>query len=213
MTTLPALAVLFDMDGTLVDSTAVVEHVWGCFADRHSVDAAALLATSHGRTASETVTRWAPEGTDVAAEIAALNDVELGLVEGIVEIPGARDFALAVPRWGLVTSAPRDLAEARLAAIGLPSPEVLVSADDVTVGKPDPEPYRRGAEALGVAPADAVVFEDADAGIRSALAAGIRVVVVGTLDSPATEGLPRILDFRSASIRTGGPSGFEIDLG
>ncbi|MGA1837205.1 HAD-IA family hydrolase [Herbiconiux sp. 11R-BC] len=212
MSTLRARGILFDMDGTLVDSTAVVEHVWTRFAERHDLDAAALLATSHGRTAEETVRRWAPAGTDAASEVALLHGTELGMVDGIVEIRGAAAFTASVPRWALVTSAPRALALARLETVGIPAPAELVCAEDVSTGKPDPEPYLRGAAALGLDPAEVVVFEDAEAGVMSALAAGMRTVVVGGLSAPVTRGLPHIPDFAGTTVAVDG-DWIEIGLG
>ena len=195
--TIPAAAILFDMDGTLVDSTVVVERVWGRYADRHGLDVNAILATSHGRLMRETVARWAPEGVDIEAECDDLSTFELAQKDGMYAVGGAAAFANAVPRdaVALVTSAPLNLATIRLTAAGIDMPAVVVTADDVERGKPHPDPYLRAAELLGVAPRDAVVFEDAEAGIGSALAAGMRCVVVGSATGPITEGLPRIADY------------------
>ena len=197
-----ARAALFDMDGTLVDSTAVVETIWRDFADRFGLDRAMILASVHGVRAEDSVRRFAPPGSDVAAIVAELNAYELEHTEGTVEIPGAVAFLAGLPRScvALVTSASPALATGRLAAAGVPAPDVVVTADDVLHGKPAPDGYLAAAERLGVAAADAVVFEDAEAGIRSGLAAGMRVVVVGGHDSPTTEGLPRIAHYSDARI-------------
>ena len=201
------------MDGTLVDSTAVVEHVWGRFAREHEIDLVALLATSHGVKAIDTIRLHAP-GIDAVAAADELAAYELTQNEGIVEIPGAATFTALVPGDGyaVVTSAPTELAALRLALCGIRTPSVLVGAEDVEHGKPDPEPYLKAAAALGIAPADCVVFEDAAAGIRAGIAAGMRVVVVGSLDADAAAGLPRIADYSRSTIEPA-DDGFVIVLG
>jgi sugar-phosphatase len=195
--------VLFDMDGTLVDSTAVVEAVWGEFAARHGIDFGELLGYIHGRQAIDTVRRYLPGHDDPRSVVAELQDGELARLEGIVEIRGAARLLAALPpeRVAVVTSAPRPLAEARLRAAGLPVPPVLVTADDVDRGKPDPDGYVRAARALGSEPADAVVFEDADAGIRAGLGAGATTVVVGPFDGPSAQGLLRVRDLEQVAVR------------
>jgi sugar-phosphatase len=208
---LTARAFLFDMDGTLVDSTAVVEDVWARFATRHGLDVREILKTSHGRQMVDTVRRWSPDGTDIAAECRELSDYEILQTEGIVGLPGASTFVNALPQAtkALVTSAPRNLAVDRMRIAGFDLPDVVVSAEDVERGKPDPSCYLRAAELLGVSPADAIVFEDAEAGVRSALAAGMRCVVVGDLQGDVTRGLPRIRDYStlatSTTLRDGRP--------
>jgi sugar-phosphatase len=201
---LTVAAALFDMDGTIVDSTAVVESLWRRFCREHHVDAAALLAYSHGRRTPDIVHRFLPAASaaEVDAVTAELERRELDSNDGIVEVPGASALlgALTLP-WAVVTSAPRGLAVRRMAAAGLPVPDVLVPADEVARGKPDPDGYLRAAELLGVDPGDCVAFEDAEPGVRSALDAGTRVVVVGTLDSPVTAGLERVPDLTGVVLR------------
>ncbi|MCJ1695570.1 HAD-IA family hydrolase [Rathayibacter caricis] len=209
-----ARAALFDMDGTLVDSTAVVETIWRSFADRFGLDRAMILASVHGVRAEDSVRRFAPPGSDVAGIVAELNAYELEHTEGTVEIPGAVAFLAALPRTrvALVTSASPALAAGRLAAAGVPSPDVVVTADDVLHGKPAPDGYLAAAERLGVLATDAVVFEDAEAGVLAGLAAGMRVVVVGGHESPSTEGLPRIAHYSDARVVVDGDD-LLIDLG
>ena len=207
-TTLEVEAVLFDMDGTLVDSTRVVEDLWAVFAARHGLVLADLLAYSHGRRTRDTLARFLPPGHDIEAVAKELERTEADRVEGITEIPGARRLleALRGARTAVVTSAPRDLAEVRLAAAGLPAPEVLVCAEDVAAGKPDPSGYRDAAARLGAAPDRCLVLEDADAGIRAGVASGARTLVVGPHPSPATRDLDRVPDLRvvEASVLDGG---------
>ena len=212
--TLNARAILFDMDGTIVDSTATVEHVWGRFADTHGVSLETILGDSHGIKAVDTIRKYGPEGIDADAAAADIAAYEINLLDGIVEIPGAAAFvsALTDAQFALVTSAPRDLGIVRLNHCGIPLPSVIVGAEDVTHGKPDPEPYLSGARQLGIDPADCVVFEDAPAGIRAGLAAGMRVVVVGAVDDPVAEGLPRIHDYRFARVEQGDGGAFTIVL-
>lgn len=200
--TLTARALLLDMDGTLVDSTALVEEIWTMLARRFGHDPADLMRRIHGVRAADSIARFAPAGSDVPALLAELDRLELDGSPATVEIPGARDLVAALPAasHALVTSAGPALARARLAGAGIRVPDVVVSADDVTAGKPDPSGYLLAAERLGVDPADAIVYEDAEAGIRAGLAAGMRVVVVGDHASDATVGLPRVRDHRGTTV-------------
>ncbi|MFK0120335.1 HAD-IA family hydrolase [Streptomyces sp. NPDC090994] len=204
---LRASVLLFDMDGTLVDSTALVESTWADFSARHRTDLAEVLAYAHGRPTRETVAHFVADPERAAAETRRLVAHEQSETTGITEIPGARAFLAALPRgsWAIVTSAGRKLAEVRLAAAGLPLPEVLVSADDVVRGKPHPEGYLRAAARLGVAPGDTVVFEDSGAGVRAGLASGARTVVIGGLDD-FDDVAERHADFRGFRV-VPGPSG------
>lgn len=195
-------AVIFDMDGTLVDSTAVVEAVWATFADRFGLALDDVLAVSHGRRTIDTVRRFAPPGIDHAALAQELATVDVSSSEGIVEIPGAAAFQAGIPATmtAVVTSAPRELATARMAEAGLAVPPVIVPAEDVEHGKPHPEGYLRAAQLLGIPPDGVIVFEDAPAGIESASNAGMRVIVVGPYDGPAAANLPRIADFTKIRV-------------
>jgi sugar-phosphatase len=201
-TTLTCRAVLFDMDGTLVDSTAVVEQVWTTFAAEHGMDAQAIIATGHGVRAEDTMRRHGPAGFDVATGADRLFDLELAAVDGIVAVPGARAFVESLPAASiaLVTSARRALALRRLELADVPTPAVVVTAADVEHGKPAPDCYLMAARLLAVDPADAIVFEDAEAGIAAGLAAGMRTVVVGSHESETTRGLPRIRDYKGVSV-------------
>ncbi|MDQ0675778.1 sugar-phosphatase [Pseudarthrobacter siccitolerans] len=203
--TLTCGAVLFDMDGTLVDSTAVVEQVWGEFAARYGLDLGEILRTSHGVQARDTVTRFAPAGADVTALTAELGAMERVRTQGIVPLPGAASLLAALPpdAVALVTSADRILADIRMNAAGLPMPAIAVTAELVTRGKPDPEGYLKAAANLGVDPADAVVFEDAPAGIAAGVAACIRTVAVGPNTGPLPAGVLHIQDYSAVVVETG----------
>lgn len=194
------------MDGTLVDSTAVVEEVWGEFAARYGLDIAEILRTSHGVQAADTVRRFAPAGADVAALTEELGAMERVRTAGIIALPGAADLLRSLPAQAvaLVTSADRTLADIRMDAAGLDMPATAVTADLVTRGKPHPEGYLMAAGLLGVKPDDAVVFEDAPAGIAAGVAAGIRTVAVGPNAGELPAGVLHIADYRAvtASVET-----------
>lgn len=214
--TLTCRAVLFDMDGTLVDSTAVVEQVWGEFAARYGLDFEEILRTSHGVQAIDTVRRYAPAGADILALTAELGAMERARTEGIVSLPGAGALLGALPGTAvaLVTSADRLLAGIRMAAAGLAMPATAVTAELVARGKPHPEGYLMAAARLGVDPADAVVFEDAPAGIAAGVAAGIRTVAVGPNTGPLPAGVLHIADFSrvTADVATDEDGGTVISL-
>jgi len=173
--------VLCDMDGVLIDSTECVRRHWEEWARRHSIEMDRIMRIAHGQRPVETMQAVAPH-LDVVREAEAFTALELADTEGIVALEGAREFlqSLQGARWGIVTSASRDLALARLAAAGLPVPPVLVSGDDVARGKPAPDPYREGVKRLGCAAHACVAIEDAPAGIQSASAAGLHVIAVAS---------------------------------
>jgi sugar-phosphatase len=181
--TIAARAVLLDMDGTLVDSTAVVERLWLAWAEPHGIDRETVLRTVHGRQGHQSMAIMLPE-RDHAINLHE-NDVMLANeaddVDGVIEIPGARAFLDALRPFphAIVTSANVPLMTARMHAAGLDVPERRVTAEDVSASKPDPEGFLRAAELLGIDPADCVVFEDSGAGIQAGLAAGMRVIGVG----------------------------------
>jgi sugar-phosphatase len=176
-----AAGLLFDMDGVLVDSKAVIERVLQRWADRRGLDREAMLRLPHGQKTSDTVRNVAPH-LNLAEEVAWLDAEEERDLAGIVEVRGAERLvrALAPDEWALVTSAGRALAAKRLAAAGVPLPRTIVSGESVKRGKPDPESYLLGARLLGRRPEECVVLEDAPAGIAAGLAAGMRVIGVAT---------------------------------
>jgi len=181
MTRISCAALLFDMDGVLVDSTPAVARVWARWAARHGFDAAEVVHRAHGRPSITTVREYLPNG-DHLGENKAIERDEITDLDGIVPLPGALELLSAVPRgrWTIVTSCSRRLAEVRLETSGLPRPEVFVTSSDIQNGKPAPDPYLKGAQLLGFAPRDCVVVEDAPAGGRSGKAAGAIVLALRT---------------------------------
>ena len=180
-TTLHARALLFDLDGVLADSTASVESHWRHWAESHHLDAEALLRVVHGRRALDTIREFAPH-LDAEAELATLVAAEAGDTSGVVVAPGAAALLARLPAngWAVVTSGVRAVAVARLRTCGLPVPDVLVPADEIARGKPDPEGYLTAAARLGRTPAECVVIEDAPAGVAAARAAGMACVALTT---------------------------------
>ncbi|HEX2313041.1 MAG TPA: HAD family hydrolase [Thermomonospora sp.] len=183
----PAAAVLFDVDGTLIDSTPVVERSAHRWAAEYGLDPVEFLADAHGRRTSDRVAEFLPPER-VAEATARLDALEAADTEGITALPGVRELlgSLDGRPWALVTSMDRPLLAVRRAAAELPLPDVVVTAEDVRHGKPDPEGYLLAARRLGVEPADCVVVEDAPAGVRAGRAAGARVIAV-TTSHPASE--------------------------
>ena len=174
-------AVLFDLDGVLVDSARPVERVWRAWAERHGLDAAQVVKVAHGRRTIETVQLFTPH-LDAEAEAKELERAEIEDTTGLLEADGAGALLAILPAgsWAVVTSGTRVLATARLRNTGLQIPRVLVGAEDVEKGKPDPECYLKGAELLGVSAERCVVVEDTPAGIQAARSAGMVAVAVAT---------------------------------
>ncbi|HTS38709.1 MAG TPA: HAD-IA family hydrolase [Candidatus Solibacter sp.] len=185
MRKLTCAAILFDLDGVLVDSTKAVEREWREWAALKGVDGDAIVAIAHGVRSIEVIRRTAPH-LDAEAEAAALENHEAHDHRGVSCMPGALELVRSIPRerWGVVTSGSRLLATSRLPFCGLPIPDVLVTSDDVINGKPHPEPYLKGAARLGFSPADCVVIEDAPAGIEAARAAGMTVIGMASTYKP-----------------------------
>jgi len=180
-------AVLFDLDGVLVDSTQSIVSVWTGWSKQHSLDPARVLEVIHGRRTLEALQLLAPHRSN-EAEASQIEEAIIHQQDGVVAIPGAADLLNSLPpdRWCVVTSGIGEYARIRLGIAHLPVPRILVAADDVANGKPHPEPYLKAAQLLGVQPDDCLVVEDALNGIRAAHAAGMKVIGVATTYS-ATE--------------------------
>jgi sugar-phosphatase len=209
-------AVLFDLDGVLVESREATERVWVAWARRNGIDEGELRSAMHGVRSVEVVRALRPE-SDFVSEAAEIERVQAEDTRGLRAIPGAAEALLALreDRVAVVTSATRALATARLRAVGLTPPAVVVHAEDVSRGKPDPEGYLRAASRLGVDPGEALVVEDAPPGIEAGRAAGAAVVGVtsthpaGQLAAadiviPSLESLPAVLaeEFEASAVLT-----------
>ncbi|WP_181363534.1 HAD-IA family hydrolase [Aeromonas sp. HMWF017] len=201
--TLSVSALLLDMDGTLVCSTDDVEQVWRIWCREHQLDPEPVLAMCHGMRSREVIRALALQ-LDVEREAARLDELEM-LHTGGNAIAGAGELLRHLPpqHWAIVTSASERVAHHRLRCADLPLPAVLVGAEAVVNGKPDPEPYLLGAERLGVSPARCLVFEDAPAGIESALRAGCTVVQVEG-DAPLNPAVVAVIrDWREVKVALG----------
>nr|WP_319515060.1 HAD-IA family hydrolase [uncultured Cohaesibacter sp.] len=204
---IPFHGCLFDLDGTLIDSSSVVNRAWGTLLTRHGLDPEHYLPLIHGRPAHESIREFLQfVGEDVIRqEIKRLHDKESTDTRGVVPLEGAIDFLqrlsiMQVP-WTIVTSGTVAIACARIKAAGIPMPTQLVTADDISHGKPHPEPYLKGASKLGIAPQDCLVFEDAAAGIASGIAAGSHVIgVAATPTSSGQESIPSILSYSQLTV-------------
>ena len=181
-------AVLFDLDGVLVDSRDAVERHWRAFAAWYDLDADELLGQVHGRRSADTVARLAARlPVSAEAALARYDRLEVDDQHDVAALPGAAALLDALPaqRWTVVTSGSLDVAQARLRAAGLPNPPVMITAEQVRSGKPHPEPYQRGAALFGVEPWRTLAVEDSSAGLASALTAGCRTLAL-TTTQPAT---------------------------
>jgi sugar-phosphatase len=174
-------ALLFDLDGVLIDSTHAVERVWRQWAIEHGFDPEEAIHRAHGRPSITTIREYLPDA-DHEAENREVERREIEDLEGVVALRGARELLSALPpeRWAIVTSCTRPLAKVRIRAGGLPEAKHVITSDDIKHGKPAPDPYLKGAAALGFPAAECVVFEDVPAGIRSGKAAGARVLALQT---------------------------------
>lgn len=181
MIRLQCAALLFDLDGVLINSTPAVARVWRRWAVEHGFDPEEVVTRAHGRPSLTTVKEYLPHA-DHEAENREVERREIEDIEGVVPLPGALELLASIPegRWTIVTSCTRPLAEVRIRAAGLPLPKKLITSNDIVQGKPHPEPYLKGAAVLGFAATECVVFEDVPAGIQSGKAAGARVIAYTT---------------------------------
>ncbi|MGH9494272.1 MAG: HAD family hydrolase [Candidatus Sulfotelmatobacter sp.] len=195
-------AILFDLDGVLVDSTKAVEREWREWAARKGVNGDAIMAIAHGVRTVEVIRRAAPH-LDAESEAALIENHEAHDQRGVTVMPGALELVQSIPngRWAVVTSGSRLLARNRLQYCGLPIPDALVTSDDVTFGKPHPEPYLKGAAQLGFAAAECVVIEDAPAGIESGKAGGMKVIGVASTYAHAALHRADVVAGKLADIR------------
>ncbi len=177
MPTIRCSALLFDLDGVLIDSTPAVARVWHRWALEHGFDPDTVVHLAHGRPSRTTIRELLPNA-DIASEDREVERREMEDTDGVVLLPGAQRLLNALPpeRWTIATSCTRPLAEVRLRAAGLPIPNTMITSSDVKIGKPDPEPYLKAAAKLGFAASDCIVVEDVPAGIRAGKAAGARVI-------------------------------------
>ena len=176
-------AILSDLDGVLVDSHASIMRAWRWWGAEHGVESEAIEGVQHGRPSGEIIALLAP-GLDAVAESRAIDLRQAEDVDDVVALPGAHDLFAGSDPVAIVTSCTVPLATARLRAVGLAVPEVLVTPERLSRGKPDPEGYLLAARELGAAPADCVVLEDAPAGVEAGRAAGMRVVGITTTHDP-----------------------------
>lgn len=181
MTQLTCAALLFDMDGVLIDSTPAVARVWHRWAVERGFNPEEVVARAHGRPSLTTVREYLPNA-DHEAENREVERREIEDLEGVVPLPGALELLASLPenRWTIVTSCTRALAHVRIRAAGLPLPKKLITSNDIMHGKPHPEPYLKAAALLAASAGDCIVIEDAPAGIRAGKAAGARVIAFPT---------------------------------
>ncbi|WP_434526846.1 HAD-IA family hydrolase [Photorhabdus asymbiotica] len=195
---------LFDMDGTLVDSTEAVKKTWLDFSQKYNLDFNEVIEFAHGRRTSETVTHFLGDSPASYRISKFIERKEVHNTDNITAIPGAKKLLNFIhsSHWTIVTSANKELAQRRLLAAGLPCPEMIISSEDVKSGKPNPEGYLLGAKLLGLRIEDILIFEDATAGIIAALSSGATLGVIGDCDSACNSEWIKIPDFTYISIKS-----------
>lgn len=207
MITFRCRALLFDLDGTLIDSLPAVDRAWGAWATKHGFEIDWVLGQIHGRRSIDSIRDLRPD-LDAEAEDAWLRQMESTDTEGVTALPGAAEFVagLGDAPYAYVTSGTSDVATARLRAVKYPIPDASVYGEDIQNGKPAPDPYLEGARRLGIDPADCLVFEDTPAGVASATAAGMRSVGIATWKKPEdlVEANTVVSDFRAISLQRDG---------
>jgi len=217
VTQISCRALLFDLDGVLVDSTPAVERVWTKWALKRGFDPEETVRRAHGRPSLTTIRELLPDA-DHEKENREVERCEIEDIEGVIAAPGALALLTSLPlsQWTIVTSCTRALAEVRIRAAGLPVPENFITSSDIQNGKPHPEPYFKGAALLGIPAGDCVVVEDAPAGIRAGKAAGARVIGLLAI-SPVSELLDAgatwvVKNCSSISYNSSAKTGHELSL-
>jgi len=207
MIKLPFKALLFDLDGTLVNSLPAVERAWAQWSIEHGLDPDVIVPQIHGRRAADSIAILGPH-LDQEAAFRRLEHLEATDTTGVVPMPGALDFLAQLENipWGIVTSGTRAIADPRLLAGGVTPPSVFVAAEDVQEGKPNPAPFLEGIRRLGISPDDIVAFEDTLAGVRSAKAAGLRTISL--TPEGATEADAAIADYLGLRVEENPDGGY-----
>ncbi|NUU04132.1 HAD-IA family hydrolase [Herbaspirillum robiniae] len=194
---------LFDMDGTLLNSEAATYRAYSWWASKHGLDTETVLKAGQGRRTADTVKSFAPTSVDIETDILEIMRREREDVDGVIEMPGAIALLKSLPpnRWAIVTSADRQLALARLTAAGIPIPEVLITAENVQKGKPSPEGYLLAARTLKLDPTECIVFEDAPAGLVAGIEAGAMVIAISSsLMASRLGNFSYLDDYRAMSV-------------
>lgn len=199
LSSFPFRGLLFDLDGTLVNSLPAVDRAWRTWSIEFGLDPDVIVPQIHGRRAVDSIARLAPH-LDQQAAFSRLEHLEATDTEGVVPMPGALEFIKQIQDipWGIVTSGSRPIAYPRIKAGGIQPPDIFVTAEEISRGKPDPEAFLTGAARLGIPPSDIIAFEDTLAGVRSAKGAGMRVV--GLSEEAAEEADIQISDYSSLTI-------------
>lgn len=190
--------ILFDLDGTLIDSLPAVERAWSFWATQVGLNPDEVLPHIHGRRSLDSIRVLAPH-LNAEEQDLVLRKIESSETEGVRLLPGSAELLASLPEgtWTIVTSGTSDVAQARLRAVGIPIPEHAVYGENVSQGKPSPEPFLLAAQKMGVSPDQALVFEDTDAGVRAGHAAGMQVIRVG---APHPLALTNVQDLRQVAV-------------